>query len=143
VRTTLRWGLAAVFLASALLKLADFDPTWAEMARNLELGDAAAQALVSALVLGEMALAGALLLAREGDRRVFGATAALMLVFLAASGWLALRGAESCGCFGARFAMSPAATAAKNAVMLAAALWLRRDPGSTPAQPRHLAAGGR
>lgn len=126
MRLALRWGLAAVFLASALLKLVDFEPTWVEMGRTLSLSDGAAQGLVSALVLGEMALAGGLLLAVEGERRVLALTAATLTLFLGASAWMAVLGAENCGCFGTRFALGPGATAAKNVAMLVAVLLLYR-----------------
>lgn len=140
MRLALRWGLAAVFLASAMLKLVDFEPTWVEIGRSLSLTDGMAQALVSALVLGEMALAGALLFATGGERRVLALTAAVMTLFLAASAWMAVLGVENCGCFGTRFAMGPGATAAKNAVMLATALFLFRSSRAPTSPVREMAA---
>jgi hypothetical protein len=59
------------------------------------------------------------------ERRVYSAAVAVLLIFLASSIWLAAIGADNCGCFGTKFASTPAATIAKNTALLAIVSFLR------------------
>lgn len=137
MRGVLRGALAAVFLASALLKAADLAATGELVSATYGLPPAAARLAVAALVMLELGVALALAFRLLPDRPLALGLMALLGVFTADAVWMLHAGVANCGCFGTRFALGPGATVAKNAVLMGALAVLY---GS--AAPRRLAEEG-
>lgn len=120
----LRCLLATVFLGSAVAKALDFDATAVFFSSLFGGAAGGAKSALAALILMEMALAGALVL--WPGRRTYVAVLAGTAGFLVAGLLLWYVGVENCGCFGTRWATSPAVTVAKNLGLLLGALYLCR-----------------
>lgn len=134
MRAVLRSGVAAVFLASALLKAADLGATATLVAATFGLGAGAARLAVAALVMLELGVALALAFRLAPERPVALAVLALLGLFTAGAVWMLHAGVQNCGCFGTRFALGPEATMVKNGALMAAVAVLYRG-----AEPRRLA----
>jgi uncharacterized membrane protein YphA (DoxX/SURF4 family) len=110
VGTIARFGLAAVWLVSGLLKAVDPDQTYIAVRAYDVLPDAGLEIVAALLPWIELAL-GALLLAGVGTRLVAALSAALLLVFVAGVGQAWARGLSiDCGCFGGGGAVEPGET---------------------------------
>jgi uncharacterized membrane protein YphA (DoxX/SURF4 family) len=105
-----RFGLAAVFLVSGLLKAVDPDQTYVAVRAYDVLPDAGVEVVAALLPWVEIAL-GLLLLAGVGTRLVAVLSAALLLVFVAGVTQAWARGLSiDCGCFGGGGAVDPGET---------------------------------
>jgi uncharacterized membrane protein YphA (DoxX/SURF4 family) len=105
-----RFGLAAVFLVSGLLKAADPDQTYVAVRAYDVLPDIGVEIVAALLPWVEIAL-GLLLLAGVGTRLVAVLSAALLLVFVAGVIQAWARGLSiDCGCFGGGGAVEPGET---------------------------------
>jgi uncharacterized membrane protein YphA (DoxX/SURF4 family) len=105
-----RFGLAAVFLVSGLLKAADPDQTYVAVRAYDVLPDVGVEVVAALLPWVEIAL-GLLLLAGVGTRLVAVLSAALLLVFVAGVIQAWARGLSiDCGCFGGGGAVEPGET---------------------------------
>lgn len=124
MRDLVRYAVAGVFFAAALLKAIDLDAPAELYAGAFALADSTARMLVAWLVLAEFGVAGALVLKREPTRWVYGTVLVMLMGFAAASGYLWYRGFGDCGCFGMLMPISPAATLAKNALLAIGTVWL-------------------
>jgi uncharacterized membrane protein YphA (DoxX/SURF4 family) len=110
VGTLARFGLAAVWLVSGLLKAADPDQTYVAVRAYDVLPDAGVEVVAALLPWVELAL-GVLLLAGVGTRLVAGLSAVLLVVFVAGVTQAWARGlAIDCGCFGGGGAVEPGQT---------------------------------
>jgi uncharacterized membrane protein YphA (DoxX/SURF4 family) len=110
VGTLARFGLAAVWLVSGLLKAVDPDQTYIAVRAYDVLPDAGVEVVAALLPWVELAL-GLLLLAGVGTRLVAALSAALLLVFVAGVSQAWARGlAIDCGCFGGGGAVEPGET---------------------------------
>jgi hypothetical protein len=130
MRSVLRLAVAAVFLASALLKAADLQATAGLVAATYSLSPGAARLGVAALVMLELAVAGALAFRVPSERPVALAVLALLALFTADAAWMLHAGVANCGCFGTRFALGPGATMLKNVALMGAVAVLYR--GAAP-----------
>jgi uncharacterized membrane protein YphA (DoxX/SURF4 family) len=105
-----RFGLAAVWLVSGLLKAVDPDQTYVAVRAYDVLPDGGVEVVAALLPWIELAL-GALLLAGIGTRLVAALSAGLLLVFVAGVAQAWARGLSiDCGCFGGRGAVEPGET---------------------------------
>lgn len=93
MRALLRFAIAAVLVAAALLKLVGLRQDW--IVRGYEWQ----QLPTLLLVQGEIVLA-VLLLAYPLRRSIWLAAVVSFLAFTVVSGWKVIEGADSCGCFG-------------------------------------------
>jgi uncharacterized membrane protein YphA (DoxX/SURF4 family) len=110
VGTLARFGLAAVWLVSGLLKAADPDQTYVAVRAYDVLPDAGVEVVAALLPWVELAL-GALLLVGVGTRLVAALSAVLLVVFVAGVTQAWARGlAIDCGCFGGGGAVEPGQT---------------------------------
>jgi uncharacterized membrane protein YphA (DoxX/SURF4 family) len=110
VGTLARFGLAAVWLVSGLLKAADPDQTYIAVRAYDVLPDAGVEVVAALLPWVELAL-GALLLVGVGTRLVAALSAVLLVVFVAGVTQAWARGlAIDCGCFGGGGAVEPGET---------------------------------
>jgi uncharacterized membrane protein YphA (DoxX/SURF4 family) len=95
-----RFGLAAVWLVSGLLKAVDPDQTYIAVRAYDVLPDAGVEVVAALLPWIELAL-GVLLLAGVGTRLVAALSVALLLAFVASVSQAWARGLSiDCGCFG-------------------------------------------
>jgi uncharacterized membrane protein YphA (DoxX/SURF4 family) len=105
-----RFGLAAVWLVSGLLKAVDPDQTYVAVRAYDVLPDGGVEVVAALLPWIELAL-GALLLAGIGTRLVAALSAGLLLVFVAGVAQAWARGLSiDCGCFGGGGAVEPGET---------------------------------
>ena len=105
-----RFGLAAVWLVSGLLKALDPDQTYVAVRAYDVLPDGGVEVVAALLPWIELAL-GVLLLAGIGTRLVAALSAALLLVFVAGVAQAWARGLSiDCGCFGGGGAVEPGET---------------------------------
>jgi uncharacterized membrane protein YphA (DoxX/SURF4 family) len=105
-----RFGLAAVWLVSGLLKAVDPDQTYVAVRAYDVLPDGGVEVVAALLPWIELAL-GVLLLAGIGTRLVAALSAALLLVFVAGVAQAWARGLSiDCGCFGGGGAVEPGET---------------------------------
>jgi uncharacterized membrane protein YphA (DoxX/SURF4 family) len=110
VGTMARFGLAAVWLVSGLLKAADPDQTYVAVRAYDVLPDAGVEVVAALLPWVELAL-GVLLLAGVGTRLVAALSAGLLVVFVAGVTQAWARGLSiDCGCFGGGGAVEPGET---------------------------------
>jgi uncharacterized membrane protein YphA (DoxX/SURF4 family) len=110
IGTLARFGLAAVWLVSGLLKAVDPDQTYVAVRAYDVLPDAGVEIVAALLPWVELAL-GLLLLAGIGTRLVAVLSAALLLVFVAGVAQAWARGLSiDCGCFGGGGAVEPGET---------------------------------
>jgi uncharacterized membrane protein YphA (DoxX/SURF4 family) len=110
VGTLARFGLAAVWLVSGLLKAADPDQTYVAVRAYDVLPDAAVEVVAALLPWVELAL-GVLLLVGVGTRLVAVLSAVLLAVFVAGVTQAWARGLSiDCGCFGGGGAVEPGQT---------------------------------
>jgi uncharacterized membrane protein YphA (DoxX/SURF4 family) len=110
VGTLARFGLAAVWLVSGLLKAADPDQTYVAVRAYDVLPDAGVEVVAALLPWVELAL-GVLLLAGVGTRLVAALSAVLLVVFVAGVTQAWTRGLSiDCGCFGGGGAVEPGQT---------------------------------
>jgi uncharacterized membrane protein YphA (DoxX/SURF4 family) len=110
VGTLARFGLAAVWLVSGLLKAVDPDQTYIAVRAYDVLPAAGVEVVAALLPWVELAL-GVLLLAGVGTRLVAALSAALLLVFIAGVAQAWARGLSiDCGCFGGGGAVEPGET---------------------------------
>jgi uncharacterized membrane protein YphA (DoxX/SURF4 family) len=110
VGTLARFGLAAVWLVSGLLKATDPDQTYVAVRAYDVLPEAGVEVVAALLPWIELAL-GVLLLAGVGTRLVAGLSAVLLVVFVAGVTQAWARGlAIDCGCFGGGGAVEPGQT---------------------------------
>jgi uncharacterized membrane protein YphA (DoxX/SURF4 family) len=110
IGTVARFGLAAVFLVSGLLKAVDPDQTYIAVRAYDVLPDVGVEVVAALLPWVELAL-GLLLLAGVGTRLVAALSAALLLVFVAGVVQAWARGLSiDCGCFGGGGAVEPGET---------------------------------
>jgi uncharacterized membrane protein YphA (DoxX/SURF4 family) len=148
VGTIARFGLAAVWLVSGLLKAVDPDQTYVAVRAYDVLPDAAVEVVAALLPWVELALA-ALLLAGIGVRLVAVLSAALLLGFVAGVIQAWARGLSiDCGCFGGGGAVEPGETAyvqelLRDAGFLLMAGWLVARPRTLYALDDRLGAGDR
>jgi uncharacterized membrane protein YphA (DoxX/SURF4 family) len=100
VGTLARFGLAAVWLVSGLLKAADPDQTYVAVRAYDVLPDPGVEVVAALLPWVELAL-GVLLLVGVGTRLVAALSAVLLVVFVAGVTQAWARGLSiDCGCFG-------------------------------------------
>jgi uncharacterized membrane protein YphA (DoxX/SURF4 family) len=129
VGTLARFGLAAVWLVSGLLKAVDPDQTYVAVRAYDVLPDAGVEVVAALLPWVELAL-GVLLLAGVGTRLVAALSALLLVVFVAGVAQAWVRGlAIDCGCFGGGGAVEPGETTylqelLRDAAFLLLAGWL-------------------
>jgi uncharacterized membrane protein YphA (DoxX/SURF4 family) len=129
IGTLARFGLAAVFLVSGVLKAVDPDQTYIAVRAYDVLPDTGVEVVAALLPWIELAL-GVLLLAGVATRLVAGLSAALLIVFVIGVGQAWARGLSiDCGCFGGGGAVEPGATTyvqelARDAGFLLMAGWL-------------------
>jgi uncharacterized membrane protein YphA (DoxX/SURF4 family) len=110
IGTLARLGLAAVWLISGGLKLADPEQTYVAVQAYDALPAGIVGAVAAALPFVEIAL-GLLLLAGLGTRLVAAASLVLLAAFIAGVAQAWARGlAIDCGCFGGGGAVDPAQT---------------------------------
>jgi uncharacterized membrane protein YphA (DoxX/SURF4 family) len=110
IGTLARFGLAAVWLVSGLLKATDPDQTYVAVRAYDVLPEAGVEVVAALLPWIELAL-GVLLLAGIGTRLVAGLSAVLLVVFVAGVTQAWARGlAIDCGCFGGGGAVEPGQT---------------------------------
>jgi uncharacterized membrane protein YphA (DoxX/SURF4 family) len=110
VGTLARFGLAAVWLVSGLLKATDPDQTYVAVRAYDVLPDAGVEVVAALLPWVELAL-GVLLLAGVGTRLVAALSAVLLVVFVAGVTQAWARGLSiDCGCFGGGGAVEPGRT---------------------------------
>jgi uncharacterized membrane protein YphA (DoxX/SURF4 family) len=110
IGTLARFGLAAVWLVSGLLKAMDPDQTYVAVRAYDVLPEAGVEVVAALLPWIELAL-GVLLLAGVGTRLVAGLSAVLLVVFVAGVTQAWARGlAIDCGCFGGGGAVEPGQT---------------------------------
>jgi uncharacterized membrane protein YphA (DoxX/SURF4 family) len=110
IGTLARFGLAAVWLVSGLLKAVDPDQTYVAVRAYDVLPAAGVEVVAALLPWVELAL-GLLLLAGIGTRMVAALSAALLLVFIAGVTQAWARGLSiDCGCFGGGGAVEPGET---------------------------------
>ena len=110
IGTLARFGLAAVWLVSGLLKATDPDQTYVAVRAYDVLPEAGVEVVAALLPWIELAL-GVLLLAGVGTRLVAGLSAVLLVVFVAGVTQAWARGlAIDCGCFGGGGAVEPGQT---------------------------------
>jgi uncharacterized membrane protein YphA (DoxX/SURF4 family) len=110
IGTLARFGLAAVWLVSGLLKAVDPDQTYVAVRAYDVLPDAGVEVVAALLPWVELGL-GLLLLAGIGTRLVAVLSAALLLVFVAGVAQAWARGLSiDCGCFGGGGAVEPGET---------------------------------
>ena len=110
VGTLARFGLAAVWLVSGLLKAVDPDQTYVAVRAYDVLPEPAVELVAALLPWIELAL-GVLLLAGVGTRLVAALSAVLLLVFVAGVTQAWARGLSiDCGCFGGGGAVEPGDT---------------------------------
>ncbi len=110
VGTLARFGLAAVWLVSGLLKATDPDQTYVAVRSYDVLPDAGVEVVAALLPWVELAL-GVLLLAGVGTRLVAALSAVLLVVFVAGVTQAWARGLSiDCGCFGGGGAVEPGQT---------------------------------
>ena len=110
VGTLARFGLAAVWLVSGLLKAVDPDQTYVAVRAYDVLPEAAVEVVAALLPWVELALA-VLLLAGVGMRLVAALSAVLLVVFVAGVTQAWVRGLSiDCGCFGGGGAVEPGET---------------------------------
>ena len=110
VGTLARFGLAAVWLVSGLLKATDPDQTYVAVRAYDVLPDAGVEVVAALLPWVELAL-GVLLLVGVGTRLVAGLSAVLLVVFVAGVTQAWARGLSiDCGCFGGGGAVEPGQT---------------------------------
>ena len=135
VGTLARFGLAAVWLVSGLLKAADPDQTYVAVRAYDVLPDAGVEVVAALLPWAELAL-GVLLLAGVGIRLVAAMSAVLLVVFVAGVTQAWARGLSiDCGCFGGGGAVEPGQTTyvqelLRDAGFLLMAGWLIARPHS-------------
>ncbi len=111
VGTLARFGLAAVWLVSGLLKAVDPDQTYVAVRAYDVLPEAGVEMVAALLPWVELAL-GVLLLAGVGTRLVAALSALLVAVFVAGVAQAWARGLSiDCGCFGGGGAVEPGETA--------------------------------
>jgi uncharacterized membrane protein YphA (DoxX/SURF4 family) len=133
VGTLARFGLAAVWLVSGLLKAADPDQTYVAVRAYDVLPDAGVEVVAALLPWVELAL-GVLLLAGVGTRLVAALSAVLLVVFVAGVTQAWARGLSiDCGCFGGGGAVEPGQTTyvqelLRDAGFLLMAGWLLARP---------------
>jgi uncharacterized membrane protein YphA (DoxX/SURF4 family) len=152
--TLARFGLAAVWLVSGLLKAVDPDQTYVAVRAYDVLPDAGVEVVAALLPWVELAL-GVLLLVGVGTRLVAALSAGLLVVFVAGVTQAWARGLSiDCGCFGGGGAVAPGETAYLEELMrdlafIALAAWLIVRPrtlfalDSRLADPRATDPGGR
>jgi uncharacterized membrane protein YphA (DoxX/SURF4 family) len=110
VGTLARFGLAAVWLVSGLLKAVDPDQTYIAVRAYDVLPDSGVEVVAALLPWVELAL-GVLLLAGIGTRLVAVLSAVLLLAFVAGVSQAWARGLSiDCGCFGGGGAVEPGET---------------------------------
>ncbi len=110
VGTLARFGLAAVWLVSGLLKAVDPDQTYVAVRAYDVLPDAGVEVVAALLPWVELAL-GVLLLVGVGTRLVAALSAVLLVVFVAGVTQAWARGLSiDCGCFGGGGAVEPGQT---------------------------------
>ncbi|GAA5129497.1 MauE/DoxX family redox-associated membrane protein [Pseudonocardia adelaidensis] len=110
VGTLARFGLAAVWLVSGLLKAVDPDQTYVAVRAYDVLPAAGVEVVAALLPWVELAL-GVLLLVGVGTRLVAALSAALLLVFVVGVAQAWARGLSiDCGCFGGGGAVEPGET---------------------------------
>lgn len=124
MRTVLRYLVAVVFISSAVGKLWDFSATAFMLSASTGIGEGAVRGLLSGLIALELALAAGLTMVAVQRRWIDRAAFAIVGSLTVAGVALWLRGADNCGCFGTVISVSPAATLAKNVVLLAFTSWL-------------------
>jgi uncharacterized membrane protein YphA (DoxX/SURF4 family) len=108
--TLARFGLAAVWLVSGLLKAVDPDQTYVAVRAYDVLPDAGVEVVAALLPWVELAL-GVLLLVGVGTRLVAALSAVLLVVFVAGVIQAWARGLSiDCGCFGGGGAVEPGET---------------------------------
>jgi len=112
---------AAVFVASALLKLLDFSQTADMFGAMLGVPDRFARLALAALIALELGSAY-LLIVWWRSRRALRTVTAVCVCFLLASVALWIRGETNCGCFGAWVTITPLETVVKNLLLTAAVL---------------------
>lgn len=130
MRTTLRSGLALVFLATGGSKLLDLGSTGLYFEALLPLGPLSGTTFAGGLAFLEVSLAAALLLVP--GRPTYLVAGVVIALLLLGSLWLLARGAQGCGCFGTMLAVDPLTTVLKNGLLLTAAVWLYRVPPPPP-----------
>jgi uncharacterized membrane protein YphA (DoxX/SURF4 family) len=105
-----RFGLAAVWLVSGLLKAVDPDQTYVAVRAYDVLPEAAVEVVAALLPWVELAF-GVLLLVGVGTRLVAALSAVLLVVFVAGVTQAWARGLSiDCGCFGGGGAVEPGET---------------------------------
>lgn len=110
IGTLARFGLAAVWLVSGLLKAMDPDQTYVAVRAYDVLPDNGVEVVAAMLPWVELAL-GVLLLAGVGTRLVAALSAVLLVGFVAGVAQAWARGlAIDCGCFGGGGAVAPGDT---------------------------------
>jgi len=122
----LRFALGGTLLLSAGLKAVDLQATAAYFVTLTGWGLHGVQAALAFLILFEVAAGTAVILRLRPERWVYLAVLGILVGFTVGSGGLALRGVESCGCFGTRFAFPPVFTIFKNVALIAATVVLYR-----------------
>jgi uncharacterized membrane protein YphA (DoxX/SURF4 family) len=138
VGTLARFGLAAVWLVSGLLKAADPDQTYVAVRAYDVLPDAGVEVVAALLPWVELAL-GVLLLVGVGTRLVAALSAGLLVVFVAGVAQAWARGLSiDCGCFGGGGAVEPGQTTYVQELLRDAAFLLMA--GWLIARPRTLVA---
>jgi uncharacterized membrane protein YphA (DoxX/SURF4 family) len=138
VGTLARFGLAAVWLVSGLLKAADPDQTYVAVRAYDVLPEAGVEVVAALLPWVELAL-GVLLLAGVGTRLVAALSAVLVGVFVAGVGQAWARGLSiDCGCFGGGGAVEPGETTYLQELLRDAGFMLMA--GWLVARPRTLLA---
>jgi uncharacterized membrane protein YphA (DoxX/SURF4 family) len=138
VGTLARFGLAAVWLVSGLLKAADPDQTYVAVRAYDVLPDAGVEVVAALLPWVELAL-GVLLLVGVGTRLVAALSAVLLIVFVAGVIQAWARGLSiDCGCFGGGGAVEPGQTTYVQELLRDAGFLLMA--GWLIARPRTLAA---
>jgi uncharacterized membrane protein YphA (DoxX/SURF4 family) len=138
VGTLARFGLAAVWLVSGLLKAADPDQTYVAVRAYDVLPDAGVEVVAALLPWVELAL-GVLLLVGVGTRLVAALSAVLLVLFVAGVTQAWARGLSiDCGCFGGGGAVEPGQTTYVQELLRDAGFLLMA--GWLIARPRTLAA---
>jgi len=148
VGTLARFGLAAVWLVSGVLKAIDPDQTYVAVRAYDVLPVGAVEVVAALLPWVEIAL-GALLLLGVGTRVVAALSAVLLLVFIAGVTQAWARGLSiDCGCFGGGGPVDPGETAylpelLRDIGFLLLAGWLLVRPRSLLALDSRLVNSGR
>lgn len=121
-----RLTISFVFMASAIMKLADFEDSIDLIQEMFDLQHHNARLLLAISILFEIMMAMLVVVRHFQSSETYLILILAISLFIVINGWQIYTQQENCGCFGTMVQMSPVVTLAKNCFLLFLAVSIRK-----------------